>query len=473
MLLITRENQRQMVARCCDLAGRAGVRRGMPMAQARALFEVPPDTQPHDPRADLVALRRLAVWAERLAPGVAIDDATDEPEALLLDVSGCEQVWRGEHNLVRTTLQSMHGLGLGVRVAIAPTFGCAWAVAHFATGPSTIVGMHEIRAVLAPLPIEALRPEPGVAERLAEVGIERIGDVLDLPRATLPARFGHHLVLRLDQALGQAIEVIRPVRPVPPPIVERVFDGPTGQTEAIEQTTLDLLHALCGQLLERGAGVRTLEVMLLRSDLEPLPIRVVLGRPSRDAARLWTLVRPRLERAHLGFGVEGIRVRAVSVSPIEHEQSQWTATEHAVDPSLGHELVDTLVNRLGIDRVLRVSVVESHRPEHASRLVRAADEPDPAPGEIAEADRPTLLLDPPEPVEVMALTPDGPVHRVRWRGEDRAIDGCVGPERIGGEWWRARGVTRDYFKVRTETGLWLWVARAVESGRWFVHGVWG
>ena len=44
-------------------------------------------------------------------------------------------------------------------------------------------------------------------------------------------------------------------------------------------------------------------------------------------------------------------------------------------------------------------------------------------------------------------------------------------ERITTEWWQGPQ-TRDYFKVQTAAGQWLWVYRQLETSRWFVHGIW-
>jgi protein ImuB len=85
-----------------------------------------------------------------------------------------------------------------------------------------------------------------------------------------------------------------------------------------------------------------------------------------------------------------------------------------------------------------------------------------------------------EPVEVVALLPDRPPSWLRWRGEEYVLKNGVGPERIVTEWWKedqgvggeTEGKTRDYFKVQTEGGSWLWVYREWESGKWFVQGVW-
>ena len=51
----------------------------MPLAQARALFETGRvRVLEHDPDSEQAALRRLAVWAQRFSPIVAIDHGHNE-----------------------------------------------------------------------------------------------------------------------------------------------------------------------------------------------------------------------------------------------------------------------------------------------------------------------------------------------------------------------------------------------------------
>jgi protein ImuB len=144
-------------------------------------------------------------------------------------------------------------------------------------------------------------------------------------------------------------------------------------------------------------------------------------------------------------------------------------------------LVDTLGSRLGPARVLRAHARASHVPERAFALeaahrARPSTPPEPGP---PPADRPTLLLSRPEPASVTFLHPEGPVARLRRGcGEDVGVLCCFGPERIGGEWWRSdvdggsAGGGRDYYRLHTDDGAWLWVYRDLRSGRWFVHGEW-
>lgn len=461
-----------MVASCCQRARSAGVQPGMPVAQARALFDAGRiRVEPHEPRRDRLALRTLAVWAHRLSPIVS----PDPPDGLLLDLTGCEQVFGGEDRWTSTALRQLSRLGLHARAAIAPTFGCAWALSRFGPEPVAVVPPGTQREAIAPLPVAALRLEPETIADLGTVGVKTIGQLLDLPRAALPARFGESLLLSLDRALGHAIETIEPLRPSAPHTAERVFDGPTDRTDAIEWTVRDLLGTVTTRLRAESLGTRHVDVTLVRSDLPPELLTVTMGRPSHDPAHLWVLIRPKLERAHLGFGVEGVRVAALALARVQHQQvSCWddsetnTATDRARDL-----LLDTLANRLGPGRVLVASVSESHIPQRAFVLHEPGSKERRTPNaSIARQDRPTMLLTRPLPAEVVALTPDGPVHRVTCRGQTHDVLACCGPERIAPEWWRHRAPTRDYFTVQREDGRWLWLGRDLTSGRWHVYGIW-
>jgi len=483
ILIVKAVRQRQVVVQCCERALRAGVRRGMPVAQARALFDAADvRIEEHRPERDRAALRSLAVWSQRLSPLVSVDEAAAEldelreADGLMLDVTGCERVFGGEEALIRKAREGLGRFGVRARIAIAPTFGCAWAAARFVGGSDElIVPPGGVRAALAQLPVSALRIPAKTVDELGVIGIEQIEHLLELPRSTLPARFGGELLLRLDQALGQAIETIEPVRPQPPPRAERVFDGPTDRVEAIELTVRELIEEIALALAERESGARMLEIELMRSDLPPVLLSVTLGRPSRDARHLWTLIRPKLEGAHLGFGVEGIGVRVSVVGRLRHEQGeQWGSggVSGAEAERAASELLDALSNRVGAGRVLHVVPCESHLPERAFEMREVGEGRSYVQGAVVPGDRPTVLFDYPIPAEVIALTPDGPVHHVRWRDGNEPAIACFGPERISGEWWRGPDATRDCFRVQCASGRWLWVVRGLETGRWFVHGVW-
>jgi len=128
------------IAVCSDDAEKCGVGPGMLMADATALAH---DLQLHeiDRRADRAALEALALWAGQFSPLVGLENTPpgEHPEALLLDITGCAQVFGGEQPLMRQAAQRLSRRHFSVRAAIAPTLGAAWALAHFGENPRAIV----------------------------------------------------------------------------------------------------------------------------------------------------------------------------------------------------------------------------------------------------------------------------------------------------------------------------------------------
>jgi protein ImuB len=309
---------------------------------------------------------------------------------------------------------------------------------------------------------------------MGEVGVTRIAHLLALPRPSIAARFGDAALQQVDRALGDLPEIIEPVRPVAPPCAARAFEGPCSCLTAIGLACRGLLERLCEELSHLARGATECRVTLDRSDMEPLQLDLRLSAASRDPAHLWSLLRPRLERAHLGFGVEGISVTALRVGLVRQEQQRWWATaEPAAARGAGFgQLLDTLVNRLGHTNVARAILVESHIPERACRMVSVLDPGRESAAGVVDADRPSMLLPEPIPCHVIALTPDGPVSRFTIGGEEHGVKACLGPERIASEWWRRERFTRDYFKAQDDAGRWVWIFRDLDSCDWFLHGVW-
>ncbi|MHC4220293.1 MAG: Y-family DNA polymerase, partial [Planctomycetota bacterium] len=433
---------RQLVARRCARAAAVGVQAGMTVAQARALVpETEPLVEPHQPQRELAALKALARWALRFSPIVAVDP----PDGLLIDIAGCRRLFGGERHHVQLIAGAVERLGFCVHVTAAPTFACARAVARSGSsaggvGSGGVVEGGQLEA-LAALPVEALGVEATTVDALREVGIDRIGHLFELPRSSLAARFGLPLLRRMDQAAGKAPETINPVRPVSPPVAERVLDGPTTQLEAVVQTVRDLLAELSNVLAHRECGARRLDLDLDRPDAGPLSVTITLSRPCRDARHLWSLLEPKVESINLGWGVERLRLTASSLGRLAHEEGAWSWSglgpdRARLDRAFG-ELLDTLSNRLGPGRVVRVDPAESHLPERTFRLRPVMEEggrEERKPGSVP-GDRPSLLLEAPEPIAVIAMMPDGPPSWFRWRGAQQHVTASAGPERIAAEWW--------------------------------------
>ena len=116
----------------------------------------------------------------------------------MLDITGCAHLFGGEGTMVSDLLARLEHQGFAARAAIADTPGAASAAARFTE--RAVVALGASSELLKSLPIMALRLSTETVAMLERVGIKRIGQIIDKPRAPLAARFGVGLIQRLDQA---------------------------------------------------------------------------------------------------------------------------------------------------------------------------------------------------------------------------------------------------------------------------------
>ena len=459
-----------------------GLSPGLGLAQARAMHPSI-DVVPEDVEADAALLEKIADWCLRYTPLVACDGR----DGLLLDIGGCAHLYGGEDALVADLSARLEAAGFAFSIAIAGTIGAAWAAARFGT-PGRYHGGEE-RALLSPLPLAALRIAPATAASLARVGLKRIGDIVDLPRAPLTARFGADLMRQLDRALGYEHEPLTPRLPVAPYVAEQRFAEPIAREEDVLAVTERLAARLATALERHGEGARRIELTLFRTDGAVRRIAAGTSRPLRDPPEIRALFVERLaalaDAFDPGFGFDMARLAVLTAETCLPEQIGIGGASNAAE--IGR-MVDHLSARLGGGRVRRLVALDSHVPELASaaasaQAVREDDGWAAFRRHRAEADlapRPLRLLAQPEPIEAVAEVPDGPPLRFVWRRAHHQIVAAEGPERIEGVWWNEHGgPARDYFRVEDKNGLRFWLFRAglyrelmpgMPAPAWYVHG---
>jgi protein ImuB len=451
--------------------------------------------------ADPARLRRLAGWCRRYTPWTAPDAAAEAGATvagggLLLDVTGCAHLVGGEAALLAELRTRLEGFGFAVRAALADGIGAAWALARFAPAPATLVAAgDDAAAVLAPLPVAALRLPAAVVCGLDRVGLRRIGDLLPLPRPALAARFGARLLLRLDQALGAADEPLSPLTPAPAFAARLAFAEPIAHAPDIAAATGHLLAELARRLAAAQRGARRLDLACYRSDGRVASAAVGTSRPVRDPAHLAALFRDRLAGLDPGCGIEVMILAADIVEPLAPAQlalaGDGPAAAGDAEEAMAR-LIDRLSNRLGAAAVVRLAERPSHLPERAWCAIPALQRPPlPPPSSPAPAaedwrrpPRPLELLAPPEPIAVIAPLPDGPPALFRWRRSAHRVAAAFGPERIAAEWWRhddggggdPPADARDYYRIEDADGRRFWVYRdgpdrPGRPARWYLHGL--
>ena len=462
-------------ARGCEL----GLVPGLSLADAHA--RVPGlVVWPHDTSADGAFLDQLVRAFGRFTPMVARDD----PCGLMLDVTGCAHLFGGEAGLM-TAVGSLCGrLGLQSSCALARTPQGARALSRFGR-PGTVVAAGEDRAVLRRLPVTALELPPGEEQALRRAGLKTLGDVDHRPRASMAARFGQDFSTRLDRILGLEDARITPVRAPAPVIADRMLVEPLITTEPLETVLGDLLADVAARLEARLSGARRFRLTIFRIDGQVRQVGLSVARPTRDVRSLQRLFRERLAALTTpvdpGFGIDHLRLEARHLHRLDPVQVDLDATSNGGEALDG--LIDRLAVRLGPEAIRRVRPGNSHLPERASQWTPAlqpeATDGFPWPEREPRSPplRPLHLFDPPQPIEAIALAPDSPPARFRWRRIDHRVTRAEGPERIEAEWWRRPGHrVRDYYRVEDEEGRRFWLFRAGSYGadpppRWYVHGL--
>jgi protein ImuB len=465
-------------------AARLGLRPGLALAQARAMhpaLAAVPEDQPADARL----LDAVADWCQRYTPLVA----ADPPDGILFDIGGCAHLFGGEEQLRDHLLARVTGFGFSARAAVASTIGAAWAAARF--DEAAVLATGDERDALAPLPLAALRLSDETVAALARVGLKRIGDILDLPRAPLTARFGANLLRQLDRALGREREPLTPRLPVAPYVAEKSFHEPIAREEDVLASVERLAARLKTALAARGAGARRLELTLFRTDGAVKRIAAGTSRPVRDVAAIRALFVERLaalgDELDPGFGFDLARLSVLVAEACPDEQIGFGGGED--EPELDR-LVDRLSARLGRRRISRLVAHDSHIPELAAAALPAQavarvelgwDALRRFRADAGSGRRPLRLLARPEPIEAIAVVPDGPPLRFRWRRALHEVIAAEGPERIEGAWWSEQGgPARDYFRVEDKAGLRFWLfraglyrdtARGLATPCWFLHGM--
>jgi protein ImuB len=239
--------------------------------------------------------------------------ATDPPDGIFIDIAGAAHLFKGETALLQDLKNRMAASKIASRVAVADTPGCAWAVARY--GKEEIVAPGRASEWLGSLPVRALRLAPATVESLRDVGIERIAQLASKPRASLQPRFGSELLLRMDQALGSAAEVLISIVPPEVPRSKLRFAEPLSDPDNLQRVIGILCQSLAGDLERRGVGARRLDLVFMRVDNIAQAVRIGTSRPNRNAAHLAKLL------ADPGFGIEEATLTASWIEALAERQT--------------------------------------------------------------------------------------------------------------------------------------------------------
>ena len=260
----------------------------------------------------MTCLRRVFSQLEPLGLGAAFLDAsrTLQPEELALALREGVEV----------------ELGLPLRVGIAP----GKFLARQAAEQAGQVGFHRIRpgqeaAFLNPLPVTRLE---GVgqktAARLAELGAERIGDIVALGQQRLGEAFGTHGLRIYALAAARDDEPVRAVRHAQSLSKQRSFPAePVVDRAVLEEVLQDLARQLAEELDRQGLSAGRVALQVRYSDQGRQSPSQALTAAARAAPELLRVAERLLDRTQAGSRpVRGLGIQLAKLAPAAETDRQ-------------------------------------------------------------------------------------------------------------------------------------------------------
>ena len=450
-------------------AERLGLATGMTLATAVAIanelayFE-----------RDLDGERKRLAWLGLACYRYSSRVSVAPPAGLLVEAGGSLRLFGGLPTLAEELNCRFRRLGHSANIAAAATPAAATALARASKGGCLA---KDAAAALHRVPLACADISERHLERLANMGLRSLGQLLALPQQEVGKRFGHDLVDYLARLSGRKAD---PRECIEPPARFRStlhLPESVDDKEALSFPMRRLADELGAWLAARQFGIETLtwEFKPLRGEATRLAVR--FAAPTAEQTAFLALSRLRLERAELPREVTSIALAADAPTPFMPPAADLLAKHRAALSRA--ELTDRLAARLGDEAIQVLKIIDDHRPERAWALLPATagsrrdKAKTNAAGKVAAANaavetsdaskrRPLWLLDVPKPVAI----------------EDFTL--LAGPERIETGWWDSakHRLSRDYFVAVAKSGAQCWLYRqrtAHEQSerkdwQWHLHG---
>jgi protein ImuB len=457
-LVVSEGSGQRPVVACANAAAReAGVREGQAVAAAKALAgEL--KVIARDPAAERDALGRIAAWAGQFTPMVSL-----EAQGIALEVESSLRLFEGHARLTAVIRRGIRDLGFQATLGVAPTVLAARLFARAEAHGRPIrscLSTAELRDRVSDLPLFLLDWPQKTLAHLADLGVLRLRDVLELPAEGVARRFGPDLVVFLERLMGRIADPRQPY--VPPERFRSRLELPA-EAEGVEALLFPLRRLLAeleGFMRGRGSGVQHLDLVLEHGRRTRTRMALDFASPEREAGFILALAREKLGRLALPAATLALTLRAEALLPYSPRASTWLpgAAEQAIDHD---RLLQRLSARLGKERVFGIALADDHRPEKDWALACHPREGE-GPFHGNDAPRPAWLLTRP--------------HRLIARDGSPSYQGALelraGPERIEAGWWDGEEVRRDYYVATNPRGETFWIFREHrDPSAWYLHGV--
>ncbi len=367
-VLVGGTGPRAVVAAASYEARQFGVGSAMPMGEARrrcpGATVVPPDHRVYSEcsREVFTVLRSFTPHVE----GLSVDEAFLDISGLRLHYEGAAEVGRA----VRSRLKDEVGLPASVGGSTTKF------LAKLASEEAKPDGMFIVEAgseldFLHPLPVNRLW---GVGQAtlagLEALGVETVGELAAVPRATLETRLGAALGMHLHQlANGIDNRSVSPGGEAKSVSVEETYDRDLRETADMHDALLALCDRLSARLNASGIAGRTITIKVRFGDFTTLTRSATLAGPVDHTPDLWDGARDLFAR--LDVAGRGIRLLGVGLTSLVPRSSPRQLSMDNPGREAASVAAEKVRQRFGADAVIPARLAA---PKHGGEGARKPDD---------------------------------------------------------------------------------------------------
>jgi len=324
--------------------------------------------------------------------------------------------------------------------------------------------------------ISLLDCPPKTVSQCQDMGLERLGDLLDLPTAALGKRFDKNFILYLKELRGSKISPFNHFIPADSFKHELFYIDGLRSHDDLLHPIQKLLQDLCAHLQKRQIKCLAMDWHFTRFSKQKNQLQLQFSQAQSDYKNLLLLTRLQLDQIPLDSPVESVELHARQFCPVDIQaRDLFNTYNQRGNPFL---LADKITGKLGQQALQEVQLFSHHLPEQKNKALfsnlrgqnplikqRALKGSDPL---FKTLPKPAWLLETPEQL----FKKDEAIYQGR-----QALQIINGPERIEGNWWQKK-TSRDYFIATPKNSnenighsAFYWIYHDRLDKKWYLHGV--